>query len=109
MSRDTRLSSPGDGVARIALNRPEVRHALSRQLVQEREAALAGYAADPEARSGTPWGRGARAGQPTGSATRIVVPWPGLLSTSIEPPCMCTMLRLIESPSPVPRPSPFVV
>ncbi len=38
------------GVARVTLNRPEVRNALSRTMVQELEAALAAAEADDAAR-----------------------------------------------------------
>ncbi len=41
MSDETLLTSLTDGVARITLNRPEVRNALSRTMVAELEAALA--------------------------------------------------------------------
>ena len=47
---ETLLTSRENGVARITLNRPDVRNALSRTLVQELEAALAAAEADPEAR-----------------------------------------------------------
>ena len=47
---ETLLTSREGGVARITLNRPEVRNALSRTLVQELEAALAAAEADAEAR-----------------------------------------------------------
>ncbi len=50
MSYETLLTSLHDGVARITLNRPEARNALSRTLVQELEAALAAYEAEPAAR-----------------------------------------------------------
>jgi enoyl-CoA hydratase/carnithine racemase len=50
MSYETLLTSLEDGVARIVLNRPEVRNALSRTLVQELETALAAFEADPAAR-----------------------------------------------------------
>ena len=50
MSYETLLTSLADGVARIVLNRPEARNALSRTLVQELEAALAAFEADPAAR-----------------------------------------------------------
>ncbi|MGH7275484.1 MAG: enoyl-CoA hydratase/isomerase family protein [Candidatus Rokuibacteriota bacterium] len=50
MSYETLLTSLEDGVARIVLNRPEVRNALSRTLVQELEAALTAFEADPAAR-----------------------------------------------------------
>jgi enoyl-CoA hydratase/carnithine racemase len=47
---ETLLASLADGVARVMLNRPEVRNALSRTLVAELGAALAAYEADPAAR-----------------------------------------------------------
>lgn len=50
MSYETLLTALEDGVARIVLNRPEARNALSRTLVQELEAALAAFEADPAAR-----------------------------------------------------------
>ena len=50
MSYETLLTSLQDGVARVTLNRPEARNALSLRLVQELEAALAAYEADPDAR-----------------------------------------------------------
>jgi len=50
MSYETLLTSLDGGVARITLNRPEARNALSRTLVQELEVALAAYEADPAAR-----------------------------------------------------------
>ena len=50
MANETLLTSLGDGVARITLNRPEVRNALSRTLIAELAAALAAYEADPAAR-----------------------------------------------------------
>ena len=50
MSDETLLASLTDGVARITLNRPEVRNALSRTMVAELEAALASFEADPAAR-----------------------------------------------------------
>jgi len=50
MSYETLLTSLQDGVARITLNRPEARNALSHTLLQELEAALAAYEADPAAR-----------------------------------------------------------
>ena len=49
-AHETLLTSREGGVARITLNRPEVRNALSRTLVQELEAALAAAEADAEAR-----------------------------------------------------------
>ncbi len=50
MSYETLLTSVTDGVARITLNRPEVRNALSRAMVSELEQALAAYEADAGAR-----------------------------------------------------------
>ena len=50
MSYETLLASLTDGVARITLNRLEVRNALSRTMVAELEAALASFEADPAAR-----------------------------------------------------------
>jgi enoyl-CoA hydratase len=50
VSYETLLTSCDDGVARIVLNRPEVRNALSRTLIDELTAALAAYEADREAR-----------------------------------------------------------
>ena len=47
---ETLLTSRERGVARITLNRPDVRNALSRTLIQELEAALAAAEADAEAR-----------------------------------------------------------
>jgi len=49
MSYETLLTSLQDGVARITLNRPEVRNALSHTLIRELEAALAASEADPAA------------------------------------------------------------
>jgi enoyl-CoA hydratase/carnithine racemase len=49
-SYQTLLTSRDDGVARITLNRPEVRNALSRTMVEELEAALAAAEADAAAR-----------------------------------------------------------
>jgi len=50
VSDETLLTSVSDGVARITLNRPEVRNALSRAMVSELEQALAAYEADAGAR-----------------------------------------------------------
>lgn len=50
MSYDTLLTSLDEGVARIVLNRPEARNALSSALVRELEGALAAFEADPGAR-----------------------------------------------------------
>ncbi|HEU5193770.1 MAG TPA: enoyl-CoA hydratase-related protein [Methylomirabilota bacterium] len=47
---ETLLTSTEAGVARITLNRPEARNALSRTMVQELEAALAAAEADTAAR-----------------------------------------------------------
>jgi enoyl-CoA hydratase/carnithine racemase len=49
MSYETLLTSLQDGVARVTLNRPEVRNALSQTLIRELEAALAASEADPAA------------------------------------------------------------
>ncbi len=61
MSDETLLTSLTDGVARITLNRPEVRNALSRTMVAELEAALASFEADPAARVVVLAGAGDRA------------------------------------------------
>ena len=50
MAYETLLTSVVDGVARVTLNRPEVRNALSRTLVAELSAALAACEADPATR-----------------------------------------------------------
>lgn len=50
MSYETLLTSLEDGVARITLNRPEFRNALSRTLIAELAAALAAWEQDPAAR-----------------------------------------------------------
>ncbi len=50
MTYETLLTSVSDGVARITLNRPEVRNALSRTLLRELADALAAFEADPAAR-----------------------------------------------------------
>jgi len=50
MSYETLLTSLQDGVARVTLNRPEARNALSVTLVRELEQALSSYEADPDAR-----------------------------------------------------------
>jgi enoyl-CoA hydratase/carnithine racemase len=47
---ETLLTSLEEGVARITLNRPEVRNALSRRLIEELEAALAAFEAERDAR-----------------------------------------------------------
>jgi enoyl-CoA hydratase len=49
MAYETLLTSVTDGVARVTLNRPDVRNALSRTLVEELGAALAAAEADPAA------------------------------------------------------------
>src|SRR5438034_881591 len=61
VSDETLLTSLTDGVARITLNRPEVRNALSRTMVAELEAALASFEADPAARVVVLAGAGDRA------------------------------------------------
>ncbi|MGH7390270.1 MAG: enoyl-CoA hydratase/isomerase family protein [Candidatus Rokuibacteriota bacterium] len=50
MSWETLLTSVDGGVARITLNRPEARNALSRTLVRELGDALAAFESDPAAR-----------------------------------------------------------
>jgi enoyl-CoA hydratase/carnithine racemase len=50
MTFETLLTSCSDGVARVVLNRPEVRNALSRTLIEELGAALTAFEADPGAR-----------------------------------------------------------
>jgi enoyl-CoA hydratase/carnithine racemase len=50
MSYQTLLTSLERGVARVTLNRPQARNALSRTLVRELGEALERYEADPEAR-----------------------------------------------------------
>ncbi|MBI2491186.1 MAG: enoyl-CoA hydratase/isomerase family protein [Candidatus Rokubacteria bacterium] len=50
MSYQTLLTSLDEGVARVTLNRPEARNALSAALLGELERALAAYEADPAAR-----------------------------------------------------------
>ena len=50
MSYETLLTSLEDGVARIVLNRPDARNALSRTMLAELETALAAYEGDPAAR-----------------------------------------------------------
>jgi enoyl-CoA hydratase/carnithine racemase len=47
---ETLLTTVDAGVARVTLNRPEVRNALSRTLVREIESALEQYERDPDAR-----------------------------------------------------------
>ncbi len=53
--------------------------------------------------------RSAHEGEESGRHTTIVVPLPGLLSASMVPPWFLTIPRLTDKPSPVPRPSGFVV
>ena len=50
MTDDSVLASVEDGIARVTLNRPEVRNALSQRLVRNIEAALEAYETDPAAR-----------------------------------------------------------
>ncbi|MBI2203258.1 MAG: enoyl-CoA hydratase/isomerase family protein [Candidatus Rokubacteria bacterium] len=50
MTYETLLTAVDEGVARITLNRPDVRNALSRQMVREIEQALETYDRDPDAR-----------------------------------------------------------
>jgi|SRR5690242_14847607 enoyl-CoA hydratase len=50
MAYETLLAATTDGIARITLNRPDVRNALSRALIAELAAALATAEADPAAR-----------------------------------------------------------
>jgi enoyl-CoA hydratase/carnithine racemase len=50
MAYETLLAAQDGGVARITLNRPDVRNALSRTMVRELEAALAAAEADAAAR-----------------------------------------------------------
>ncbi len=50
MSHETLLVSVADGVARVTLNRPDVRNALSRTMLRELGEALAELEADPAAR-----------------------------------------------------------
>jgi enoyl-CoA hydratase/carnithine racemase len=50
MAYETLLTSLDDGVARVTLNRPDVRNALSRALLGELAAALEAFEADPAAR-----------------------------------------------------------
>jgi enoyl-CoA hydratase/carnithine racemase len=61
MSYETLLTSVERGVARVTLNRPDVRNALSRTLVVELADALARYEADPAARVVVLAGAGERA------------------------------------------------
>src|SRR4029450_6314254 len=46
---------------------------------------------------------------PAGMLISTVAPAPGVLSTSMRPPCAVTTWWLIASPRPVPRPTSFVV
>ncbi len=50
MSHETLLTSLEDGIARVVLNRPAARNALSATLLAELEQALAAFEADPAAR-----------------------------------------------------------
>ena len=50
MTYETLLTTVDAGVARVTLNRPEVRNALSRTLVKEIESAFERYERDPDAR-----------------------------------------------------------
>ena len=50
MTYETLLTTVDAGVARVTLNRPDVRNALSRTLVREIESALEQYERDPDAR-----------------------------------------------------------
>ena len=50
MTYETLLTAVDAGVARVTLNRPEVRNALSRTLVREIESVLEEYERDPDAR-----------------------------------------------------------
>jgi enoyl-CoA hydratase/carnithine racemase len=61
MAYETLLMSVADGVARVTLNRPDVRNALSRTLVTELRAALAACEADATARVVVLSGAGDRA------------------------------------------------
>jgi enoyl-CoA hydratase/carnithine racemase len=61
MAYDTLLTSLADGVARVTLNRPDVRNALSPTLVAELQAALAACETDPAARVVVLAGAGDRA------------------------------------------------
>jgi enoyl-CoA hydratase/carnithine racemase len=47
---ETLLTSRSEGVARIVLNRPDVRNALSRTVIDELASALAAFEADADAR-----------------------------------------------------------
>jgi enoyl-CoA hydratase/carnithine racemase len=58
---ETLLTSVTDGIARVTLNRPDVRNALSRTLVAELREALAACEADPAARVVVLSGAGDRA------------------------------------------------
>ena len=46
---------------------------------------------------------------PSGNCSVNRVPWPGVLSQVMAPPCSCTMPYVIERPSPVPLPMALVV
>lgn len=59
--RATLLTSLQDGVARITLNRPAIRNALSRDMLRELGEALAAFEADPAARVVVLAGAGERA------------------------------------------------
>lgn len=61
MSYETLLTALDEGVARITLNRPEVRNALSQTMVAELERALAACEADPATRVVVLAGAGDRA------------------------------------------------
>jgi enoyl-CoA hydratase/carnithine racemase len=61
VSYDTLLTALDDGVARITLNRPDVRNALSRTMVREIEQALEAYERDRDARVIVLAGAGERA------------------------------------------------
>jgi enoyl-CoA hydratase/carnithine racemase len=58
---ETLLTSRREGVARIVLNRPDVRNALSRTVIDELATALAAFEADPDARVIVLSGAGAQA------------------------------------------------
>lgn len=61
MRDETLLTSLEDGVARVTLNRPQVRNALSPTMLQELLTALARYEAEPAARVIVLAGAGERA------------------------------------------------
>ena len=50
MSDESLLASVEDGIARVTLNRPDVRNALSRTMIRELGQALTAFEADPAAR-----------------------------------------------------------